>query len=165
MSTLVIDGFKSSNQNEIIPFEELGQRVIKTFRSTFTGGPSTLSTSYNWVPGCFTDYTPESDSSIIRFSINLSTSWRDSHAIGHFIFYANGDEQGRHNIAGQYIEQRHLHLWDVPSWGTSQGRIGYQARTYGTGNELRVNSTQYWNGGGTDQAAQTELVIEEYLPI
>lgn len=165
MSTLVVDNLKSPNQQEPIPISELQQRTIKTYRNVYTGGGTVLSTSYTWITAAFADYTPARSDTRIRFSLSLSICGPDAHAIGHFIFYANNVEQGRHNISMNWLDQRHLYVWDVASWGTTQGRIGYQGRSYSTGNEVKVNSTRTWNGGGADQAAHTNLVIEEYLPI
>ena len=165
MSTLRVDNIQAGSRENLIPVSELRQRVIKTYRNQYRSGSWTPGTSYAWMPAGFADYTPASASSRIRFSISISFAHSNGHAISHCIFYANGVEQGRHTIAGQSPEHRHLYVWDFASWGTSNGRIGYQIRNYGTGNQGRFNGTHHWDGGGSDQAAQTEIVIEEYFPI
>ena len=165
MSTLITDVIKAGPLNDEVPIVELQQRVIKTFRNTYRAGSWAPSNTYQWMPASFADYTPASASSRIRFSLSLSYAHTNGHSILHCIFLANNIEQGRHSISGQSPEWRHLYVWDVPSWGTTEARIGYQARQYGTGNQPRVHGTHHWNGTGSNQAAQTEIVIEEYLPI
>jgi len=165
MSTLIVDTVRSGPQNEEILVTELRQRVIKTFRNSYRGGSWEPAISYDWVPAGFVDYTPASSSSRIRFTINLSYAHTNGHAITHCIFYANSVEQGRHSISGQSPEWRHMYVWDVASWGTIQGRIGYQMRRYSNSNISRIHGTHHWDGVGSNQAAQTEIVIEEYLPI
>lgn len=166
MSTLKVDNLQAGSRENLVPLTELRQRVIKTYRNSYRSGSTTpASGSYNWLPAAYADYVPASASSRIRFSINLTFSHTNGHAISHMIFYANGVEQGRHTIAGQSPEHRHLYVWDFASWGTTSGRIGYQVRNYGTSNQGRFNGTHHWDGGGSDQAAQTEIVIEEYFPI
>lgn len=165
MSTLRVDGLKTPFQNAEIPVAELTQRVIKTYRNAYTGGSWEPALTYAWAPACFADYTPASASSRIRFNINISFAHINGHAISHCIFYANNVEIGRHSISGQSPEHRYLYVWDVASWGTNQARIGYQIRGYGSSNRPRFHGTHHWDGGGSNQNAQTEIVIEEYLPI
>ena len=165
MSTLRVDNLRAGSAEAGFPLSELRHRVIKTYRNQYRGGSWLPSTTYQWAPAMYHDYTPASASSRIRFSISISYAHNDGHGISHCIFYANGAEQGRHSISGQSPEHRHLYVWDVASWGTFNARIGYQVRIYGTSNEGRFHSTHHWDGGGSNQAAQTEIVIEEYFPI
>lgn len=165
MSTLRVDNIQGGARDNLIPLSELRHRVVKTARNSYRSGSWLPSLSYQWAPAMFIDYTPARGDTRIRFSINISYAHANGHAIAHCIFFANGAEQGRHSISGQSPEHRHLYVWDVASWGTSNGRIGYQVRNYGTSNQGRFHSTHHWDGGGSDQAAQTEIVIEEYLPI
>ena len=165
MSTLRVDNLQAGSREQLVPLTELKQRVIKTYRNQYRSGSWDPSDAYQWLPAGFHDYTPASASSRIRFSIAISYAHSSGHAIAHMIFYANGVEQGRHCISGQSPEHRHLYVWDVASWGTSSGRIGYQVRRYGGSNVPRFHGTHHWNGAGSNQAAQTEIVIEEYLPL
>lgn len=165
MSIVRADSIRTSQEAAPIPLTELQQRVIKTYRNSYRGGSWEASDAYQWLPAGYHDYTPASASSRIRFSLNLSYAHTDGHAIAHCIFYANGVEQGKHSIAGQSPEHRHLYVWDVPSWGLTEGRIGYQVRRYGGSNRPRFHGTHHWNGAGSNQNAQSEIVIEEYIPI
>jgi hypothetical protein len=166
MSTLRVDTIQTGARTQAVPVSELRQRVIKTYRNTYRSGSWTPSTAYQWAPNMFVDYTPASASSRIRFTICASFAHANGHAISHWIFYSNtSTEQGRHSVSGQSPEWRHTYVWDIASWGTTSGRIGYQIRNYGTSNQGRLHSTHHWDGAGSDQAAQTEIVIEEYLGI
>lgn len=165
MSLIRVDNIQAGSGEFKVPLAELRQQVIKTFRQSYRSGSWTPGVTYAWMPAGYADYTPASASSRIRFSINISFAHSNGHAISHCIFYANGSERGRHTIAGQSPEHRHLYVWDIASWGTNNARIGYQVRNYGTSNQGRFNGTHHWDGGGSDQAAQTEIIIEEYFPI
>jgi hypothetical protein len=165
MSTLRVDNLQAGSRENLVPLSELRHRVIKTFRNSYRGGSWTPSFAYQWAPALFVDYTPASASSRIRFSTSISFAHTNGVAIAHCIFFANNVEQGRHTIAGQSPEHRHMYVWDCPSWGTSNARIGYQIRNYGSSNVARFHSTHHWDGSGSDQAAQTEIVIEEYFAI
>jgi hypothetical protein len=163
MSTLRVDNIRSRSGEAILPLSQLRYRVIKTYRNTYRGGSWDASDTFQWMPSAFVDYTPASASSRIRFNINVSFAHINGHAISHWIFYANGVERGRHSVSGQSPEWRHLYVWDFASWGTFNARIGYQVRRYGGGNQPRFHGTTHWDGVGSNQAAQTEILLEEYL--
>jgi hypothetical protein len=165
MSIIRVDNIKSKSDEVILPVNELRSRVIKTYRNSYSGGSWDPSDTYSWLPAGFVDYTPVSSTSRIRFNINISFAHTSGHGIAHCIFYANNVEIGRHSIAGQSPEHRHMYVWDFASWGTTESRIGYQVRRYGGSNIPRFHGTFYWNGTGSNQAAQTEILLEEYFPI
>jgi hypothetical protein len=163
MSTLKVNNIK--NSDVILPVDELTCRVLKTYRNVYNGGSWDPTDTYAWLPSGYVDYTPVSASSRIRFNINISFAHTSGHAISHCVFYANNVEIGKHCISGQSPEHRHLYTWDVQSWGTTEARIGYQVRRYGGSNIPRFHGTFYWDGGGSNQNAQTEILLEEYLPL
>jgi len=166
MSTLQVNTIQAGTSEFSIPVSELSGRIIKTYKDTYLLGAWVPSTDYTWLPGGFADYSPERSDSRIRFSLSLCMAHQDGHAISHNIFYANGVEIGRHSISGQSPEHRHLYVWDVASWGDFTGRIGYQMRAYSaSANRVRVHSTHHWDGVGSAQIGQTEILIEEYLPL
>ena len=130
MSTLIVNELRTDEFSPTIPLIELGYRVIKSFRQTYTSGEWNPDNNYNWVPGMFADYTPESASSRIRVYCSIPAAGRNAaHAISHWIFYANGSEIGRHSRSANHYENNHTYTWDFASWGTSAGRIGYQMRS------------------------------------
>jgi hypothetical protein len=53
----------------------------------------------------------------------------------------------------------------VASWGVSNQRIGYQSRNYSAGNRALFHGTGYWDGGGSNQAAESSICIEEFIVI
>ena len=167
MSTVIVDEIYCDPHLAPVPLTQLGHRVIRNYRATYTGGEWDANNSYNWVPGMFYDYTPLSASSRIRCWIHLSYACNvgNAHGISHWIFYANGTEQGRHSISGNHLEDNSVFVWDFASWGTTNGRIGYQARSYSNNShEVRAHCTRYWDGGGSTQNSYSQIVIEEYLP-
>lgn len=167
MSTIIIDGLSADINNPEVPLTELGYRIIKNVRRDYEGGLWNPDTNYNWVPGMFYDYVPLSASSRIRAYCHIPHARNSgaAHGISHWIFFANGVEQGRHCISGNHIEGQGLYLWDFASWGTSSGRIGYQMRAYANDNhEVRPYTTQYWDGTGSNQFCRGQIIIEEYLP-
>ena len=167
MSTVIIDQLQFDPEQPQVPLTELGHRIIRNYRATYTGGQWNPDTNYNWVPGMFYDYTPESASSRIRVYCHLSYARNSgaAHGISHWIFYANGVERGRHSVSGNHLEDHSCYTWDFASWGTTSGRIGYQMRAYGNDNhEVRPHCTQYWDGGGSVQNSYSQFIIEEYLP-
>jgi len=167
MSTLITDTLSFDPGREPIPLTELGYRVVKEARATYDGGQWNPDTNYNWVPGMFNDYTPLLANSRIRMTcmIPYARNSGAAHCISHWIFYANGVEIGRHGVSGSHHEDQRVYVWDVASWGTASGRIGYQMRAYANDNhEVRPYTTQYWDGGGSAQTCRGQYVIQEYLP-
>jgi hypothetical protein len=166
MSTIIADSLRVTERDLIIPMSQLGHRVIKEFRNTYTGGEWNPAATYSWVPGMFVDYSPADIFSRIRVSCHIPYASRNAaHAISHWIFYANNVELGRHSISGNHIEDNSVYVWDFSSWGTIIGRIGYQMRSYvNDNNETRVYTTRYWDGTGSQQNCFGQLIVEEYLP-
>lgn len=165
MSTLRVNNLSSGPSPYDIPLGELEYRIIKDYRTQYSGGSWEPSDTYQWVPNAYVDYTPASPDSRIRFTINLSYAHTSGTPIMHCVFYANSVEIGRHNISGQSPEWRHCYVWDVASWGGSLARIGYQARRYGGSNIPRVHGTHHWEGAGSNQNAHTQIYIDEYIPM
>lgn len=165
MSILTTKTLATTDGSVEIPVKELTTRVIQRHEAPYTGGIWNPDNSYNWAPGSFVDFTP------LRADSRISYIWRaphsrfggTTHAISHWRFYVNGVIYFYHGMSGRHIENGNVMKWDVPSWGTSQARIGYQIRSYANDNhETRVYSTDYWDGGGTDQNAHGQLIVEEY---
>jgi hypothetical protein len=165
MSTVIVNELQADEFRPPIPLTELGYRVVKNYRASYTGGAWNPDTNYNWVPGMHFDYTPELSNSRIRVYCTIPyAAVNIAHAISHWIFYANGAEQGRHSVSGNHIEDNSLYTWDFPSWGTTSGRIGYQLRSYtNDSNEVRLFTTRYWDGAGSGQNCRGNFTIEEYL--
>ena len=87
-----------------------------------------------------------------------------AHAIGNWRFYANGQLYYQWEEACQHGENAKLIEFDVPSWGTSSGRIGLQHRSHANdNNEWRLYTTYYFNGAGRSvQNAYGHMFIDEF---
>lgn len=166
MSILKTDNIQAGYGQQTIPLAELEQRTVQSYYNSYTGGAYEPSTTYDWVPGLNVDFTPIRSDTRLRATLRFNFSFVNAVPILHLIFYANGVEIGRHNLGGQYQEQRHVYVWDIASWGAGVlGRIGYQSRRYGNSNRGKFHSTGYWNGTGSSQVGLTEYRIDEYIPI
>ena len=149
-----------------VPIRELyNTRYLQRYQAVYTGGSWNPSTSYAWVPGSYVDFTPTRSDSTIQYAWRAPVAWVNaSNAINHFMFYANGVLFKYHSVAGTHLEDADTYMWEVPSWGTTTGRIGCQVRCYATNNHtLRIYDTNYWNGTGSRQNAYGQLMVDEVL--
>lgn len=135
----------------------------------FLGAGYFVTNSFDWLAGCYCDFTPTSNTSYIRFSCKWGTGHYNAHTISHLIFYANGTEITRFS-SSDYVDERTCHFERiVPSWGTTSGRIGLQIARHGSGNQHQFFATNWWEGagynldGGTvgNRAIQGECIVEE----
>jgi hypothetical protein len=165
MGTLRTTSINHPDGTLILPTIELTKRVIQQYIFNYTAGEWNPDNSYTWAPGSYVDFTPRRTDSRISYIWRVPHAWSNaSHVISHWQFYVNNILYYRHSQSGVHIEDGNVMKYDVPSWGTSQGRIGYQIRSYANDNhECRLYTTYYWNGTG--RAAQNcygQLIIEEY---
>ena len=167
MSTVIVDQLAVDETSPLIPLTQLGPRIVKSYRATYTSGQWNPTTTYAWVPGMFYDYTPAYSTTRIRVVCHIPYAGINvAHAISSWIFYSNtSTEQGRHSISGEHLEDFSAYQWDFASWGTTSGRIGYQMRSHAEdNNEVRVYTTRYWEGAGSNQNCYGQFIIEEYIP-
>ena len=149
-----------------IPVKELETRVVQYFQQEYTGGEWNPDNDYNWIPGMFRDFTPRRADSRIRFTARIPFAWvAASHVISHWYFWANGVLYWYWSESGTHIENGKSYQFEVPSWGTTSGRIGFQHRSYSNDNhEMRLFTTYYWDGGGRSvQNARGHMLIEEIV--
>lgn len=166
MGTLRLNALANSTGSTIIPITELSSRVIQRYENTYTSGEWNPDATSTWAPGGFVDFTPRSAQSRISYIWRVPHAWSNaSHAISHWRFFVNGIMYYWHSTSGVHIEDGCVLQWDVPSWGTSSGRIGYQIRSYTNDNhEVRLYTTYYWDGTGRSAQNSTgQLIVEEYL--
>lgn len=150
----------------VIPVEELQIRVIQYYNAVYTGGEWNPGTTYNWVPGAYVDFTPRRADSRINFKMRLPMAWvAAGHAIQHFNFYANGILYWSWSESGTYHENGKTYQFEVPSWGTTNARIGIQSRAYANDNhEQRLYTTYYWDGTGRVASnCRGHLFVEERM--
>lgn len=168
MGTLTTNAFKNVAESVVVPIKELEGRIIQRHLADYAGGEWNPNLTSNWVPGSFVDFTPQRADSRISYIWRCPHAWvAASHAISHWRFFVNGNLYYWHNTSGVHIEDGCTLKWDVPSWGTTAGRIGYQIRTYAEDNhEVRLYTTYYWDGTGRSaQNARGQLIVEEYTGV
>jgi hypothetical protein len=166
MSTISINAISNTSGNVVVPVKELQTRIIQQYTSEYTGGEWNPDNTSNWVPGSFLDFTPLRSDSRISYIWRCPHAWvGNSHAISHWRFFVNGLLYYYHCTSGRHIEDGCIMKWDVPSWGTTSGRIGYQIRAYSNDvHEVRLYTTYYWNGTGRSaQNSIGQLIVEEYV--
>lgn len=166
MGTLAIEYLENTSGSVKIPVKELETRVIQYFHAPYTAGEWNPDTNFNWIPGAFRDFTPRKADSRIKFTARIPTAWSNaSHAISSWRFFANGVLYYQWSESGTHIENGKTWEFEIPSWGTTSGRIGIQLRSHtNDSNELRLYTTYYWDGTGRSaQNARGHLMIEEIL--
>jgi len=166
MGALTVEYLRNTSGTVTVPARELKQRVIQYYQAEYTGGEWNPDTTYNWIPGAFRDFTPIRADSRIRYTMRLPFAWVAAiHAISNFYFWANNVLYWYWSESGTYIENGKSYQFEVPSWGTTSGRIGMQHRSHANDNhEIRMYTTYYWNGTGRSvQNSRGHLLIEEML--
>jgi hypothetical protein len=166
MGTISASSISNTSGTVVVPTRELQNRVIQQNISDYTAGEWNPTASYAWVPGSYVDFTPLRTDSRISYIWRCPHAWSNAnHAISHWKFYVNGEVYYYHSTSGRHIEDGSVLKWDVPSWGTTEGRIGYQIRSYQNDNhEVRLYTTYYWDGTGRSaQTCNGQLIIEEYV--
>jgi len=166
MGTLRTTTIEHSDGTLIIPTVEMQRRVIQQYIANYTAGEWNPDNTYTWAPGSYCDFTPKRTDSRIAYIWRCPHAWsNDTHAISHWKFFVNGTLYYRHGQSGRHIEDGNVMKWDVPSWGKTQGRLGYQIRSYSNdSHETRLYTTYYWNGTGrAAQASHGQLIVEEYV--
>jgi hypothetical protein len=166
MSSLSVDYIKNTSNTVTIPVVELKQRVVQYYQAQYSGGEWNPTAAYQWVPGLFRDFTPRRSDTRIKFTARFAEAWvASSHAISNWYFFANGILYYYWSSSGTHIENGKSYEFEVPSWGTTTGRIGLQMRAHANdNNETRIHTTYYWNGTGRSvQNCVAHLFIEEIL--
>lgn len=168
MRTATVETISNTSGSLTVPTKELTSRIIQQYNADYTAGEWNPNNTYTWAPGGYVDFTPRLADS------RISYIWRvphacyrgQTHAISHWKFFVNGVVYFWHSVSGRHIEDGNVLKWDVPSWGTTQGRIGYQIRSYSNDNhEVRLYRTDYWNGTSSAQTANGQLIVEEYAGV
>lgn len=166
MGSLSVEYLQNTAGSLTIPVKELETRTIQYYQAAYTGGEWNPDNNYNWIPGAWVDFTPRRADSRIRYTMRVPFAWVSAtHAISHWYFYAAGTLYWYWSESGNHVEQGKTYQFEVPSWGTSSGRIGMQHRSYSNDNhEVRLYTTYYWDGGGRSaQNARGHLMVEEIM--
>lgn len=170
MSTVIVDNLvysEANRENQIISVAELGHRVVKTYRSTYTGGQWNPNTTMNNVPGMYVSWTNAESGNRLRVSCHIPYAGINAaHVISHWQFVGGpSGVVGSHSISGYHLEDFGWFVWDIAGWYGGSYGVGYQMRAYADDNhENRVYTTRYWDGGGSNQNCYGQMIIEEYRP-
>jgi hypothetical protein len=166
MSSVTVDYISNTSNTVTIPVSELKRRVVQFYQEEYTSGEWNPTTTYDWVPGLYHDFTPKRSDTRIKFTVRYAEAWSNStHAISNWYLYANNIIYYQWSSSGTHIENGKTYEFEVPSWGTTQARIGLQSRSHGNDtNEVRVHTTYYWDGTGRSaQTCNSHMLIEEIL--
>lgn len=165
MGALSVEYLQTTGGTVNIPVRELQVRVVQSVRSIYNLGTWNPDNTYNWIPGAFSDFTPRRADTRIRYFMRLPHYWHNaSHSISHYYFWAANILYYYWSESGTFLEDGNTFQFEVPSWGTTSGRIGLQHRAYSNDfNEQRMYGTTYWDGVGSVQNAIGQLIVEEIM--
>ena len=133
-----------------------------------------FTTSYADVTGSSISYTPPAGTTQVVYEFNYHAGFQDNHAIASLKFFIDSDEvvYGRHTYGA--IDNFHGRLtfkWVINIGGSADTNVGrlaswsgaktlkLQGREYGSSNEARIHSTNYWENTGTGQLSIPTLSI------
>ena len=132
-----------------------------------------LTTAYADVTGSLVNgISVPSGTNTIIYEFESHIMFVDTHGISHWkLFYSTDGStwtevtKARNDRAGQYVDMKYPMKWvfkiNESTADTTVGRLTstdtdtyyfkWQAREYHGNNEAQIHSTQYWDGGATDQ--------------
>ena len=143
-----------------------------TWPSVIVG--QSLTTTYADASGSSISYIPPSNATKVIYEYTANLGWNNAHAISHWRLYIDGIEvvYARTNRSGYYPEDKTTLKWVFNIGNSTDNNTGrqatwttakilkWQARDYGGSNaRLRLHTTQYWDGGGTDQFSMPILTL------
>lgn len=175
-----LSDFKAQGNNVLeeicLPADGSSMQGVKALYTSENAGTSqqTSSTSVTKLTGSGISYTPPTGTNMVVYEYHVQIGWRSTHAITHFRFYMDGNECTRYraNYSSQYYEDKVIYripievgpatnypdakvnVWDSPRV------LEVRGRRYGNGNYSDYNTTQYWDGGGTDVFSRPVLQIK-----
>ena len=129
-------------------------------------GVMTNTTSYADATGSSITYTPPTGTTQVLYEFSFMFGVVDTYPIGHFKLFIGGTEvtNARWTQGGQSYPEHLVHCkWGFNVGGSTTAATGRQAtwtsgkeiklqcRDYGTGDEMKLHQTFYWEGtGGTE---------------
>ena len=151
--------------------------VINSSRGDVTFGNVTakqnLTTSFVDITGSTISYCPPVGTKQVIYEFNFQMSRLDVIVISHYKLYLDSDEvtKARSEMAGEDLCARTSFKWifniggsadttvgRVASWNTHK-TMKWKAEDYGSSYDVQLHSTNWWNGGGTDQFSMPTLTI------
>ena len=157
--------------------------ALKDVTAQNVTGVQNLSTTYTDATGSvISGITVPSGTKKIVYEYNVMIGWVDNHAISHWkLFYSTDGstwtevvDARRNPVSGNYSDGYNTLSWpfeiaadtaDTPSGKltTTDSDTYYfkwQVREYASANEMKLHTTQYWDGGGTDMFSVPTVSIK-----
>lgn len=177
-STVTISGLSGGNniKEQLAMLCDGGSYTVSsgTYTSQNVTSYFDQTATYQDLTGSVINYTPPSGSTCVIYDFQFNVAYLDAHGIGNFKFMIDGTEQTelkRSLAAGNYLEGSFNIRHVLPIGGTASTATGRQSSwtspkelkiltrsSYDT-NKLRIHSTYYWDGTGTNQFCKPNLVI------
>jgi hypothetical protein len=132
-------------------------------------GVMTNTTSYADATGSVITYTPPTGTTQVIYEYEFLFDVVDNFNIGHFKAFIGGTEITNARFtqgADDRLETRVHFKWGINIGGSTTAATGRQAswtsgkelkvqcRDYGTGDEMKLHQTHYWDGSTSDQFSQ-----------
>ena len=154
-----------------------GQTVLTSHGSKTTQNAGTagyqLTTSYALLVGSMITYRPPTGTTTVVYRYAFQCSAHDTTAIAHFKFYIGTSEvtYARYTIRANGFSDRVVFEWPIKIGGSASASIGQlaswnsdltmkmEARDYSSSFDMKVNMTNNWDGGGTDQFSMPTISI------
>jgi len=146
-----------------------------TYTSQSVTAAYTPAATYADLTGSVISYTPPSGTTCVIYEFQFQVATDNvSHAILHNRFYIDGTEvtdSKRELAGGSYPEYSAIIRQVIPIGGSASAATGRQAswtgakelkiqtRVYGSGNEMKVHGTYYWDGATATQFVRPNLTI------
>ena len=169
-------GGSSSNVLEILSAPCDG-RTVTVSSGTYTiqnvTSNSHPTTTYIDFPGSVISYLPPAGATKVIYEFSAQTGWDSTHAITDCRLYIAGTEvtAAKRGVGGQYDQSLTDFRWTfeigdtadvangvVTSWDTVK-ELKWMARNYGTGNDNKINSQRYRDGGSSSYFTRPVLTI------
>lgn len=130
---------------------------------------TTPSTTYVEVAGTKLTIVPKKTGSAILYTVEVSATTVDSHAIIHYELQTSEDNvtwtaRSRRtlSVATTFTNAASFSYWLTGNVAGDARYFRLMMRNYGTSNRAKHGSMTYWNGAGTDTAALTTSYAIEY---
>jgi hypothetical protein len=133
---------------------------------------------FGWVPHCYTNFTPQSDDSIIRWQVHFSADSRDTGSIstgamarsntdGSSVTYKYYVNNSGHDY---YYGHSQYHVFEENSWGSgTPQRVGFMMGKHSSGYPITAHQKTWGSPsdpGGTSDANDDRscyIIVEEWL--
>ena len=140
---------------------------------SYTGGVWNATSSYQWVPGCYWDYTPtyatsSSDKIVIHF--NFAKGAINGYGMMHGRYYEQASAGGSYTEltkaswqASDYHDTRANFTWVHSGYSDGARRFGWQMREYNSNHQAKIHSTYHFDGTSGNTFMKPIIIVWEYV--